>query len=138
MFTSNTIHLDEKTVIEDNGMHNGIRFRGESASHETVVFLGAGPEEILQNVGNIQRILDDLVRAQARVLVLSLPFDFNNGKSAAGFYEVVLGAAIERNVGRGDIVNVVDDADGNVSPVRGRVRCLVAVVEPITEAASDD
>ena len=51
--------------------------------------------------------------------------DFNNGRTEAGFHEVVLDANAQ--VHRDEVVDVTD---GEIV-MRGRVRCLVAIVEDI-------
>lgn len=60
-------------------------------------------------------------------IVLVLDHDFNHGRNDAGFHETVLGLAYESNVHTGDIVDLKQDD----LVVRGRVRCLVAVVEEL-------
>jgi hypothetical protein len=69
-------------------------------------------------------------------IVLSLPYDFNDPPNDAGFYEVVLNRIIDRNVHRGDTV-LLSDNQGAGPAVLGRVRCLIAVVEPSPEVPDD-
>ncbi len=60
-------------------------------------------------------------------VVYVLDHDFNNGRNEGGYHEVLLDLAMERNVHTGDEVTV---SDGEIQ-LRGRVRCIVAVVEDI-------
>lgn len=67
-------------------------------------------------------------------VVVRLDHDFNTGRNEGGFHEAVLPAFMESNFRTGDIVELVQDGDDPAYIVRGRIRCLVAVVEPIEEA----
>ena len=63
-------------------------------------------------------------------VIFHLFYDFNDPPNEGGFYEVVLNPVMERLVHRGDEVTIgPGDAEDQGDPVRGRVRCLVAVVE---------
>ena len=64
-------------------------------------------------------------------IVLRLRHDFNRGRNEGGFHEVALDQWLEGNVRTGDHVVIADLDDTSVEPVRGRVRCIVAVVEDV-------
>jgi hypothetical protein len=58
---------------------------------------------------------------------LFLDYDFNSPPNEAGFYHVLLDGHLEPMVRNGDIVSIGSEGIRR----RGRVRCLLAVVEPI-------
>lgn len=64
----------------------------------------------------------------------TLDHDFNRPTNEGGFHEVVLERQLEGLVRRGTVVRV-QDREGEPS-IKGRVRCLVAVIEPLPEGWS--
>lgn len=58
--------------------------------------------------------------------IRKLFFDFNQGKNRGGFYEVVLDDYVEPPAAGDEVM--IGDSEGHM---RGRIRCLIAVVEPI-------
>ena len=67
-------------------------------------------------------------------MIFRLPHDFNVPPSKGGFHEVVLPAHLEGNFHSGDPVILTDN---DMDDFRGRIRCLVIVVEPAPEEAPD-
>lgn len=61
---------------------------------------------------------------------LQLEHDFNNPLNRGGFHEVVIPSHLESLFHRGDVVDIVD-RDESGPRLRGRIRVLKAVIEPI-------
>lgn len=65
------------------------------------------------------------------VFTRKLFFDFNDGMNTGGFYEVVLDKYVEPPLPGTEVL--IGDSE---LERRGRIRCLVAIVEPMGEYAA--
>lgn len=76
---------------------------------------------------------DHSVSPSATKFVFRLAHDFNQGVNEGGFHEVVLPAHLEGQFHRGDEVILTDEG---MDDFRGRIRCVVIVVEEAQPSGS--